>query len=513
MVQQLHWDGDYPTLKLSGLPEISGDIYLNDWEDSSPVIEIADGFEPVSPIELNANYANTENGITVIRYTGNMEPDPAQFKLADIMYNYNKRITLKVSGQTLEWAEKYKVLFKDEDNSVVFKEIFVIPDMFINAAEAPAPEKAGYTLAGWRAYGSQAMWNFATNQVSKTSQTLLAVWKMDAPEVSIKADATTIHAKTTMLTAQPTHGAAGVAYSYQWMKDGKELAGETGDTLKVSESGSYTVKVQASDGAQVSAAESAPILLTVEGHVFETEWKFNATHHWHECACGEKADFAEHISDHGVITKNPTQTEDGIKTYSCTECNAVLKTEAIPATGEEIKAVIYTDPATGITLIANTTLVPEGSRLIVKQSGETSADYAAAKKALKDNGGKFAVYDIALVNAAGEQIQPNGAVLIGIPAPAGYDQAKLSVYRIDGDYAAIKLNANTYDGITYFQTEYFGNYYALLEEGSMSGEDDANIPKTGDTASMMPYILFAVFSGAVIVLCVLMAIRKKRDEK
>ena len=40
-----------------------------------------------------------------------------------------------------------------------------------------------------------------------------------------------------------------------------------------------------------------------------------------------------HIWDAGKVTKEPTATETGIKTYTCTRC-AETKTEEIPATGE-----------------------------------------------------------------------------------------------------------------------------------------------------------------------------------
>lgn len=40
-----------------------------------------------------------------------------------------------------------------------------------------------------------------------------------------------------------------------------------------------------------------------------------------------------HTSDEGVVTTEPTCTEAGVKTYTCTVCGQVLKTESIPATG------------------------------------------------------------------------------------------------------------------------------------------------------------------------------------
>lgn len=65
-------------------------------------------------------------------------------------------------------------------------------------------------------------------------------------------------------------------------------------------------------------------------HSFVTEWSYDKTGHWHECSgCPLTSDYGNHRMDDGVITKNPTETETGIKTYSCTICDYMV-TETIP---------------------------------------------------------------------------------------------------------------------------------------------------------------------------------------
>ena len=72
----------------------------------------------------------------------------------------------------------------------------------------------------------------------------------------------------------------------------------------------------------------------VHTHIFGTEWKYSDTRHWHECTvCGDKSDHAAHTEDSGTVTKAPTETETGVKTYKCKVCGYVLRTEVIPATG------------------------------------------------------------------------------------------------------------------------------------------------------------------------------------
>lgn len=67
-------------------------------------------------------------------------------------------------------------------------------------------------------------------------------------------------------------------------------------------------------------------------HSFGTAWVFDGMNHWHECACGGKADAAAHAWGDGVVVASPTETEAGIMGYVCTVCLAA-KTEPIPATG------------------------------------------------------------------------------------------------------------------------------------------------------------------------------------
>ena len=58
-------------------------------------------------------------------------------------------------------------------------------------------------------------------------------------------------------------------------------------------------------------------------HSFSTEWASNKFYHWHTCTngCSELLNKEQHTWDEGFITKNPTDQENGEKTYTCTECS------------------------------------------------------------------------------------------------------------------------------------------------------------------------------------------------
>lgn len=69
-------------------------------------------------------------------------------------------------------------------------------------------------------------------------------------------------------------------------------------------------------------------------HTPEESYSKDETGHWKNCtACGEKLDFAAHISDGGVVTTAPTATTSGLRTFSCKICGYVIKAETIPAAG------------------------------------------------------------------------------------------------------------------------------------------------------------------------------------
>ena len=60
-------------------------------------------------------------------------------------------------------------------------------------------------------------------------------------------------------------------------------------------------------------------------HEAKTEWKSDATNHWHECATKDhtdKLDEAPHTWDEGKVTDDPTEAAEGVRTFTCTVCKA-----------------------------------------------------------------------------------------------------------------------------------------------------------------------------------------------
>ena len=66
-------------------------------------------------------------------------------------------------------------------------------------------------------------------------------------------------------------------------------------------------------------------------------WQSNEDKHWKEYSCcNVHADVGSHHWDEGRETKSPTCTEDGVKTFTCSQCNNT-KTEPISALGHDFE--------------------------------------------------------------------------------------------------------------------------------------------------------------------------------
>lgn len=70
--------------------------------------------------------------------------------------------------------------------------------------------------------------------------------------------------------------------------------------------------------------KTAKIGMLDHKHTFDmTKWSYNAENHWHPATCGhtdEKKDLGAHVWNEGVVTTQPTETTEGVKTYTCTTC-------------------------------------------------------------------------------------------------------------------------------------------------------------------------------------------------
>ncbi len=77
-------------------------------------------------------------------------------------------------------------------------------------------------------------------------------------------------------------------------------------------------------------------------HNYGEAWKYDETNHWHECACGDKADITAHVFK-WIVDKEATATEKGSGHTECIVCGYKNSAVNIPATGSETKPTDKSD--------------------------------------------------------------------------------------------------------------------------------------------------------------------------
>ena len=69
-------------------------------------------------------------------------------------------------------------------------------------------------------------------------------------------------------------------------------------------------------------------------HKYETVWSKDDTHHWHECTvCGDDGDYAQHSPGQWIVDVPAGEYTDGTMHRCCAECDKLLDTQSISATG------------------------------------------------------------------------------------------------------------------------------------------------------------------------------------
>ena len=116
-------------------------------------------------------------------------------------------------------------------------------------------------------------------------------------------------------------------------------------------------------------------------------------------------------------------------------------------TSAESTLVTETDEETGITVTY--TFIAEGVHLSVKtlDSSDTTVSY-----------------DIELVDADGENVDPDGKVVVEIPVPEGMTAENAAVYVLNEDGTYTKVEAELVDGVFVFTTYKLGVYAVSTEE-------------------------------------------------
>lgn len=204
------------------------------------------------------------------------------------------------------------------------------------------------------------------------------------------------------------------------------------------------------------------------------------------------------LGDHEYIiseTVNSTCTQDGKKVYTCSNCGDTYE-ESIPATGHSFgEWVVETEPTIfyeGLKkrtcsvcgfeeteaipkLTSNDKVDPDSGVHIIFPDHSIEGEFhfeanhlnnADLYERIQELGyERVEVFDVNLYRENGDKIQPNGKVLIKVPAPEGFDSKNCSAYYIPASGKPQRIQSYYQDGYIYFETDHF-SYYAIVDESS-----------------------------------------------
>ncbi len=214
----------------------------------------------------------------------------------------------------------------------------------------------------------------------------------------------------------------------------------TVDGMKAHYECSVCHKLFIKDGNDYVEKTEAELTIKATGHTYDQEVvdeKYlkskadctNSAVYYKSCHCGAKGNETfengeplGHDWDEGVITKEPTSKEDGIKTFTCKRCK-VTKTEPVKYDGGDDPKVIH---VTGVTLNKSSVNIMKGDMLILKV---TVTPKDATDKTVKwtSSNGKVASVD----NNGTVKALSKGSAVITVTTVDGSKTAKCEVTVID----------------------------------------------------------------------------------
>ena len=237
--------------------------------------------------------------------------------------------------------------------------------------------------------------------------------------------------------------------------------------------------------------------------------KNDETNHWNECACGEKTSIEAHTWNGGEITKEATAQEEGVKTYTCTLCSCT-KNESIAKLVTNVK-----DTESGVKLEIpsdSQATLPAGTVIEVVEKPKDSIskqildEFASTAETVVE---ALGVYDLNLL-LDGVKIQPNGAVVVTLPAPnltVEYDRIIVVFIAGDGSYDECKTTVNA-DGTISFETDHFSKY-AVIGVNEEEAEDRIGV---GGIIAIVLCAILVVGGGVFAVYWFVIKKKDKSDE-
>ena len=367
----------FADLYLSDSPVITGSVTLaddycaTDRKNYSPLIYVGNSFNVNKPILVSPIHGDDPDTPAVI-YANESIAGNYQSHFCS-KEGSNRELVKK--GATLKWVVKVNVrlrTFADITDFPVLnpeKSIYLIKGEKVSPNDVPeAAVIRGYVRTGWFNESGNTTWD--PDSEITDNMIIREVWALVKPIVQVSADKEKgCPSSKIVLTAKATHvlDDKGITYSYQWYKDDQILNSQTGETLTVSEAGTYKVEVTATSQAGVNSTETASIVIPAFEHSYS--WQFDKTNHWEHCSIGNENTTQEaHTFGNWVVTKQASIGAEGEKERTCTVCGYTEK-ETIPS------IYIPSYPVTGIKVSQDTLMLTKKDET-AQLSAEVVPSYA-----------------------------------------------------------------------------------------------------------------------------------------
>ena len=136
-----------------------------------------------------------------------------------------------------------------------------------------------------------------------------------------------------------------------------------------------------------------------------------------------------------------------------------------------------TDEKTGVHVSAAEGVLPVGSELkVTKVSAGT--EYTKAANALADVGSSFELYEVHF-EKDGQEVEPDGSVVVKYLIPAGMNADNVVLYRINDDGSKTLIKGSVENGYYVVTTKGF-SYYALVEKAATDNNNNNGTDNSGN---------------------------------
>lgn len=167
-----------------------------------------------------------------------------------------------------------------------------------------------------------------------------------------------------------------------------------------------------------------------------------------------------------VEAKKAAEAQAEAEALHDTDASALARTDDFDETAYEERVLRETECDTVVS--GTDASIEDNTVLVTKKEDCSDAAVRNVKKLFGEEYKILSSYDMYLMRG-GSMVQPNGQVEIGIPIPAQYENAAVTIVYIDNNDKIIRQETRRKDGMAYAYIDHFSNYALVGLEDPGSG--------------------------------------------